>query len=109
RTRLVRQQPIPDSREPWLPMRIALASACMILLLGQASVASHAQASQAEPPPAATSTTAPANASPAQDASTTAKTVLADHQLPKLVLRWDCGDCTHNEKVPPLLEQGYAA
>jgi hypothetical protein len=39
--------------------------------------------------------------------STTA-TVLADHELPKLAVSWDCGACEHNEKVPPLIEKEYA-
>ena len=33
---------------------------------------------------------------------------LAARELPKLVLSWNCGDCEHNEKVLPLIEQEYA-
>lgn len=29
--------------------------------------------------------------------------------VPKLDIRWDCGECEHNDKVPPLIEQAYAA
>jgi len=29
--------------------------------------------------------------------------------LPKLHIVWDCGDCEHNDKVPPLIEEAYAA
>ena len=29
--------------------------------------------------------------------------------LPKLNITWDCGDCEHNDKVPPLIEQAYIA
>jgi hypothetical protein len=32
---------------------------------------------------------------------------LADHQVPKISLRWDCGECKHNEKVFPLLTENY--
>lgn len=28
--------------------------------------------------------------------------------VPKLHIVWDCGECEHNEKVPPLIEQAYA-
>ncbi|WP_077037227.1 DUF4410 domain-containing protein [Pelomonas sp. KK5] len=28
--------------------------------------------------------------------------------MPKLVLSWNCGDCEHNDKVLPLIEQEYA-
>ncbi|MGO1001148.1 hypothetical protein [Lysobacter sp. CA196] len=28
--------------------------------------------------------------------------------VPKLNIRWDCGECEHNDKVPPLIEQAYA-
>ncbi|QWP78396.1 hypothetical protein J5226_08395 [Lysobacter sp. K5869] len=29
--------------------------------------------------------------------------------LPKLRIVWDCGECEHNDKVPPLIEAAYAA
>lgn len=29
--------------------------------------------------------------------------------VPKLNITWDCGDCEHNDKVIPLIEQAYAA
>lgn len=29
--------------------------------------------------------------------------------VPKLNITWDCGDCEHNDKVLPLIEQAYAA
>lgn len=28
--------------------------------------------------------------------------------VPKLHIVWDCGECEHNDKVPPLIEQAYA-
>lgn len=31
------------------------------------------------------------------------------YQVPRLVITWDCGDCEHNDKVIPLIEQAYAA
>lgn len=36
-------------------------------------------------------------------------TVLGERQLPKIVVRWECGNCTVNEKVAPLLETAWAA
>ena len=44
----------------------------------------------------------------AQNAASTKSTVLADHELPKLAVSWDCGACVPNEKVPPLIEKEYA-
>jgi hypothetical protein len=32
---------------------------------------------------------------------------LSSHQLPKLSIKWECGDCAHNEKIIPLIEQEY--
>lgn len=49
----------------------------------------------------------PADAVAEPDAA--AKATLAPGQLPKLVLRWDCGKCEKNDKVLPLIEQSYAA
>ena len=28
--------------------------------------------------------------------------------VPKLDITWDCGDCEHNHKVVPLIQQAYA-
>ena len=50
---------------------------------------------------------APAAVEPAAPAK--ASKALAANELPKLVLRWDCGGCEHNEKVFPLIEQTYAS
>jgi len=33
--------------------------------------------------------------------------ILTARQVPKISLSWDCGDCDHNEKVFPLLEENY--
>ncbi|WP_152566221.1 hypothetical protein [Lysobacter antibioticus] len=45
-----------------------------------------------------------AHATAAADASN----VLASRRtVPKLNIRWDCGECEHNDKVPPLIEQAY--
>jgi hypothetical protein len=60
--------------------------------------------------PAATSSTAPDSPAAAEPAAPAAASrVLAARELPKLVLRWDCGACEHNEKVFPLIEQTYAS
>jgi len=32
----------------------------------------------------------------------------AVRSVPKLNIRWDCGECEHNDKVPPLIELAYA-
>jgi hypothetical protein len=68
-------------------------------------------AANATPQDPATSTSAtpdaPAVAEPAAPATATTK--LAARELPKLVLRWECGGCDHNEKVFPLIEQTYAS
>ncbi len=29
-------------------------------------------------------------------------------QVPKLIISWDCGNCTQNPKVIPLIQQAYA-
>lgn len=31
----------------------------------------------------------------------------AQATVPKLHIVWDCGECEHNDKVPPLIEQAY--
>jgi hypothetical protein len=44
---------------------------------------------------------------PAPDS--TAPGAVAANQMPALRIRWNCGDCPHNEKVIPLIEKEYAA
>lgn len=48
----------------------------------------------------------------AQDASQPSAsppaTASAPASVPKLHIVWDCGECEHNDKVPPLIEQAYA-
>jgi hypothetical protein len=61
------------------------------------SAPAQAPAPAAEPPPAPTPDPAPA-----------AKKLDAK-QVPSLSIRWDCGACTLNDKVPPLVEAAYAA
>ncbi len=56
------------------------------------SFAAHAATDAASAVPAATAPAAAATAG----------------KVPRLNIHWDCGDCVQNEKVPPLLEQGYA-
>jgi len=47
---------------------------------------------------------------PAQPEATAAPTaVAASKEVPKLTIRWDCGDCELNAKVAPLIEDTYQA
>ncbi len=61
----------------------------------------HMHVAQAQPAvaPAVASVSEPALASPA---------TLSERQVPRVTLRWDCGDCEPNEKVFPLIEKTYA-
>jgi hypothetical protein len=43
-----------------------------------------------------------------QNAASSTTSVLAEHELPKLLVIWDCGKCVPNDKVPPLIEKEYA-
>ena len=79
-------------------MRITSTSLCTVLLCGLLSLPAYA--TPPEPAPEAPAAAA-ADAAP--------HAALAPKQLPKLVLRWDCGKCEQNAKVLPLIEQGYAA
>ncbi len=74
---------------------------CAGLLL--AGHGSFAQGSAAPAAPAASASTAAS--APADGGAPAAR--LAARQVPKLVIRWDCGECTKNDKVPPLIEQTY--
>jgi hypothetical protein len=76
---------------------ILILSGC---LLAQSVV--HAESPVTEAPlPAAQDTTSLPDVAPA-------RAVLAEHELPKLVVAWDCGKCVPNDKVPPLIEKEYA-
>ena len=44
----------------------------------------------------------------AQAASPKAANNSSRNDVPRLVLKWDCGDCEQNEKVLPLINQEYA-
>lgn len=70
---------------------------CTALLCVLVSLPAHATPAQA---PADSVAAAPEAASHG---------ALAPGQLPKLVVRWECGKCEQNPKVLPLIEQGYAA
>lgn len=65
-----------------------------------------ARAAEASPADAASAPAAAAASTPAE--SVRPKGQLAEKQVPKLALRWDCGECEKNEKVPPLIEQTYS-
>ena len=47
-------------------------------------------------------------ATPVQNSVPATAGVLAEHELPKLLVVWDCGKCVPNDKVPPLIEKEYA-
>lgn len=82
------------------------------LLFAQLTIAS----AQTPPEPAAPAS-APEQTSitvepPAETQTNTpkeSKAILASNHIPKLIIRWDCGDCEVNEKVSPLIEKNYAA
>ena len=78
-------------------MRFTSTSLCTALLCGLLSLPAHAT-----PPEPVADAATPAT-------STASGGALAPRQLPKLVLRWDCGKCEQNAKVLPLIEQGYEA
>ncbi|MGH8080131.1 MAG: hypothetical protein ACREP7_06110 [Lysobacter sp.] len=48
----------------------------------------------------------------AQDAAAPSRSKSAEPSatttVPKLKIAWECGECEHNDKVPPLIEQAYA-
>jgi hypothetical protein len=84
-------------------------SLCVGLMLTQIQISAHAEsilANQIESTvnEVATAEDQKATQSPS---SIPSKEVLAENQVPKLTLRWDCGTCVHNEKVIPLIEANY--
>ncbi|MES2952014.1 MAG: hypothetical protein V4858_26105 [Pseudomonadota bacterium] len=89
------------------------------LLLAQWTIASAQTlpepATPVTPPEQTVTTTTTTTAEPAAAATAPsvapkeAKPALASKQIPKLVIRWDCGDCEVNDKVSPLIEKNYAS
>ncbi|WP_148649614.1 hypothetical protein [Lysobacter antibioticus] len=65
---------------------------------GREAAAAAAEAAAAAAEAARAHATAAAEASNAASAPS----------VPKLNIRWDCGECERNDKVPPLIEQAYA-
>ncbi len=87
---------------------------CASLLLGPVNLAlAQTTAALAPVPAAAASEPESATAQPViatESKPAAASTVgLAAHQVPRVVLRWDCGDCETNEKVFPQIEKAYAS
>lgn len=39
----------------------------------------------------------------------TVKHALTDHEVPNLVIRWNCGDCVVNDKVSPMITGAYVS
>jgi hypothetical protein len=77
-------------------LNATLGMTCILLACGLVQAPAHAESA------------AVATDAPSADASA-AKPSLADHQLPKLVLSWNCGPCEPNPKVLPLIEQEYTS
>lgn len=82
-----------------------------MLLLAQFAIAN----AQTSPEPAAPASAPEQASTPAEPPAPApvappaeSKAALASNQLPKLVIRWDCGDCEVNPKVSPLIEKNYA-
>ena len=75
--------------------KIVLFSAAIFVLIHGANVPAIAQTDSNATAPSAQSTT---SVSPPSGTAIT---------LPKLNFTWDCGECTKNEKVTPLIEQAY--
>jgi hypothetical protein len=91
-------------------MKIHDAILCSALLAAQLCVYAHAQ-SPAESPDPTAATVAPAPESGEQKPAAPPAPPparLGNREMPKLNIKWDCGSCTQNEKVPPLLELEYA-
>jgi len=92
-------------------MKRAYVSMVAVLLFVFGQAGARADATNSLPSPT-DSTEAPASTpffdQPGEPRPVTPQNALTEHQLPKLLLRWDCGTCVHNPKVLPLIEQDYA-
>jgi len=90
-------------------MNLRFSSACVAVLICCFQCHAFGQTSPAEPspPPSATPSSESSTPDPAPPPSTVAEAPKAN-EVPKLALRWDCGDCTQNVKVLPLIEEEYA-
>src|SRR5262245_37740120 len=90
--------PCPRSTLPTALLRRPLLLSFLALSLRPAAHAADEAPAATEPPASAPAAPAPAASAP-----------LGAKQVPRLVVRWSCGECTHNEKVPPLIEEAYVA
>jgi len=79
-------------------MRVLVSSALALL-----AIAAHA-ATESPSPEAAASAAAPAAVSASAPVASTAGSA----GVPPLQIEWHCKECKPNEKVPPLIESGYA-
>jgi hypothetical protein len=75
-----------------------LSTAALAMALFSASPAAFAQSAAV----------APASEAVAEATSVVTPTLSAA-QLPKVTVRWACGDCTQNDKVAPLISSDYEA
>lgn len=96
-------------KTPSTSLCAAVGAALLLVQLTSAHAQSAPEAATPANPSAQTTTTEPAAAvaAPASPVSVP-KIGLADRQIPKLLIRWDCGDCEMNAKVAPLIEKQYA-
>jgi hypothetical protein len=82
--------------------------AALILGSAQAQTPAPQEAAPAAPAPAEAPAETPAPAAAPAPAPAVEAKKLGDKQVPLLSIRWECGQCTQNEKVPPLVETAYA-
>lgn len=83
-------------------MTFRLSTVCSAVLIGHLHLLAIAQTEPAVPATPAAAASSVDTAASAPVAPATGKVV------PKLTLKWDCGDCEHNEKVLPLIDEEYA-
>lgn len=90
-------------------MKLRNALLCSTLFVCQPGIYAYAQSPADSPAPPATSSTQPVEATE-KSAESPAPTPpkLGEREVPRLNIKWDCGACTPNDKVPPLLEVEYA-
>lgn len=81
-----------------------------VLLFSVVAIQSaQAQETQEVTPQESLQDTNPQEAPDAAAAETSSAPLDSALVLPRLNITWDCGDCEHNDKVPPLIEQAYIA
>lgn len=87
-------------------MKIQHLLAASVLVLCQSFVTFSAIAEESSEIPTANEVV---EASPAPVPVAESEPATISRKIPKLSIRWDCGDCPINEKVIPLIEKTYTA